>query len=557
MRTRYHLLATLALAQAAASGQTLSIIATEGDTAPGVGVLTRIDGVRVADDGTTIVEADTDNPDTSADSVLFRDGALFLTEGQALAMPAGASLGGFDGVGLLPGGAIAFNLFLDDTVSTNDNSGIYRGTDLVLQEGSVSLAAGFSPGTTYRGFFDVKFGADQDTILTMASVDDPLINSTTDRALVLLEFNSTSGLWDETVIAKEGDILPGQIEAVADFETGAEEYAINSAGQVLFTADLAGPTSSDRAIYLDSTLLLQEGSPSIVAGRNWGSLSSPELDLNENGSWVVKTQLDNTDTTNDWVIVRDGNVFMREGDSVPDIGSFTFQDFGGSVGVWVTDDGDVIWFGDWDDPDTSRDEGLFINDRLVLQEGVTVVDGETIIDLSDITEQVHVSPSGDYIIIEGEIAGATSDLDVAILIETDFGETFCTSLPNSTGAVGTLFASGSDEVAANDVTLNAGNMPPGQFGIFVVSPQAGNTSVGDGILCLAGPIGRFNQPGQVLQVDAAGSFSLALDLTAIPTPNAFVPVAAGDILHFQAWHRDGTVMMPLSNFTNGLRIEFE
>lgn len=137
------------------------------------------------------------------------------------------------------------------------------------------------------------------------------------------------------------------------------------------------------------------------------------------------------------------------------------------------------------------------------------------------------------------------------------GTSFCTALPNSTGATGTLTATGSTLATDNDVTLTAGDLPVGQFGIFVVSRTFGpEVLTGDGNLCLNGPIGRYTQAGQILQADAMGSFSLALDLTSIPTPTSFVSAQSGDTFCFQAWHRDGTVTTPTANFSEGVQIMF-
>ncbi len=542
-----------------AAGQTLSILVAEGDTVPGVGTITRVDGVSIANDGSTLIEVDTDNADTDADSVMLRNGVLFLRENQALPAPAGATLGSFDGASIGPGGETIFNQFLTGAVTTNDNSGIYFGDQLILREGDVSTSAAFSPGTTYRGFFDVKFSRNSDTALVVASMDDPNIASTVDRALVRLVFNQVSGLWEESVLAKEGDLLPGQIEAVADFETGAEESAANSQGLAIYTVDLLGDTSVDRAIYLQAgaaqTLLMQEGFSSPIPGRNWGSLASVEVDLNTSGSWVAKANLDNSDTATDDVIVLNGDIIYRAGDSLPDIAPHTLSDFGGSVGVWVTDAGDVVWFGDWDDPDTSRDEGLFINDQLVLQEGVTIVDGETIIDLSDITEQVHVSPSGRYIVVEGEFNDGT-DRDAVILIETGIGDNYCAAALNSAGLTGVISASGSDTAVDNNVVLTASDLPPNQFGIFLTSLDQdfvpGLGGVSNGNLCLGGVIGRINT---IRNAGSGGTYSLALNLMALPQGSGTMAAVAGDTWYFQSWHRDGVGFG--SNLTNGVSVTFD
>ena len=68
-----------------------------------------------------------------------------------------------------------------------------------------------------------------------------------------------------------------------------------------------------------------------------------------------------------------------------------------------------------------------------------------------------------------------------------------------------------------------------------------------GYLCLGGAIGRHNQPGLA---QPGPSFSINLDLNAIPTPIAFVAVLPGETWYFQAWYRDSGS----NNFTNGVCI---
>ncbi|MEL6712728.1 MAG: C-type lectin domain-containing protein [Planctomycetota bacterium] len=134
---------------------------------------------------------------------------------------------------------------------------------------------------------------------------------------------------------------------------------------------------------------------------------------------------------------------------------------------------------------------------------------------------------------------------------------FCMALPNSTGAIGEIRGVGSSVIASNDMTLEASNLPPGQFGIFVVSMTGLATPVpvmNGGNLCLGGQIGRYSQFSQIQQVDAAGMFELSIDLTAVPQPSGLVSIVAGENWSFQAWHRDGGALP--SNFTNGVEISF-
>lgn len=546
----------LTLLAAPAASQSLSVVASEGDFVPGVGLVTSIDRVVVADDGSVLIEVDTDHPNTDADRALLLDGSVFLREDDALPAPAGARVDRFNTMSLLPGGVTVLGLGFRGPFPPEQDTALFVAGQLVVQEGDVTAATGFTPGTTHRGFFDVKFGRDQDSFLCVLGVDDAAIPGSFDQALVRFDRAPGGGAWTETEVVKSGDFLPGQPAAVSSFETGPHEVAFDSVGGTLFSVRPAGAPVARNSIHLGATMLMRRGEPSPVPGRDWGGLANAKVDVNASRSWVVKTVLDGTDTSTDDVIVRDGAIYRRAGDTLPAIAPFTLQDFGGG-GVWITDLGDVVWIGDWNDPSTFQDEGLFINDRLVLQEGVTQVDGLTITSLRDLPGAIQASPSGRYIVIEASAIGPSGEVDVAIRIDTRTGSGFCASLPNSTGAAGSLIALGSAVAADNDLALLAGSMPPGQFGIFVASTETGNVPTGGGILCLGGAVGRFNQPAQIRQVRLDGTFGMPIDLTAIPTPNAFVSVMAGDTYYFQAWHRDGTPAAPSSNLTNGLRLDFQ
>lgn len=138
------------------------------------------------------------------------------------------------------------------------------------------------------------------------------------------------------------------------------------------------------------------------------------------------------------------------------------------------------------------------------------------------------------------------------------GTSYCSTTTNSTGVAAEMFLVGQAEVAANDLVLLAAEVPPGQFGIFIVSPEAsfvplaGGTSNGN--LCLGAPIGRFVAPGQVRQASPGGTFDLPIDLMAIPQGAGTVSVQPGDTYRFQAWFRDGVGLG--SNFTDGREVTF-
>jgi hypothetical protein len=146
--------------------------------------------------------------------------------------------------------------------------------------------------------------------------------------------------------------------------------------------------------------MAQEGSPSPIKGRNWLTLSSPELDLSNTGHHVYSGVLTG-DVATDNVIILDAAKFKQEGDPAPGLsaGVFTLTTFGTGP-LEVSDGGDVLWYGDWNDPNLDIDTGLFLNDTLLVQEGVTVLEGSVVDSLRGIEDGYHMSSDGRYIIFE-------------------------------------------------------------------------------------------------------------------------------------------------------------
>ncbi|MBI4881050.1 MAG: hypothetical protein HY812_15545 [Planctomycetes bacterium] len=404
-------LASVALTRGAAAADpavTPTAVVVEGDTVIGVGLVTFVDNLAVNNGGETLVAADTDNANTNIDSVLLKDGpTLYLQEGQLLTLPAGAWIDSFDTVNLNNGGSSGWNFFLAGTSGINDDSGVYLDTTLLIQEGSIATAIQFSPGTPYIGFFECGVN-DSSQVLIVASVDDPAIATTVDRALVVVD--ASSGV--QNVILKEGDVAPGTVEFIDDFGTSPQYFDFNNAGDAIFYADLTGSTVSDYAVYYNTALLAREGDPSPAAGRLWDLLSSCEVGMNDVGGWVLHGSIDG-DTATDYIIVKNGAVYMQEGGTLPAVAPYKFTSFG-STRTDISNAGDVLWYGDWDDADTTKDEGLFVNRKLLIQEGVTQVAGMTVTDVRGTQDTQDMSDDGRYYLAEVTL---NSTLDAAVLID--------------------------------------------------------------------------------------------------------------------------------------------
>lgn len=142
----------------------------------------------------------------------------------------------------------------------------------------------------------------------------------------------------------------------------------------------------------------------------------------------------------------------------------------------------------------------------------------------------------------------------------DLGSAVCApAVANATGLPGTLLASGSPFVGADEVTLAAAQLPTGALTLFLSARQAVTPTTPPGSvgrMCLGGGIGRYVRPGEVQVVGPNGAVTLRLDLAAIPTPVGPVAALAGDTWHHQCWYRDHVGGVATSNFTVARAITF-
>ncbi|MEM8713442.1 MAG: hypothetical protein AAGG01_21060, partial [Planctomycetota bacterium] len=142
----------------------------------------------------------------------------------------------------------------------------------------------------------------------------------------------------------------------------------------------------------------------------------------------------------------------------------------------------------------------------------------------------------------------------------DLGTNDCTANANSTGMPSAMGATGSANVASNNLTLTASGLPTFAFGFFITGPMDGftpNPGGSSGNLCVAGGIGRYVGPGEIQNSGSSGMIELLIDNTMVPTPNGFVGVSVGETRYFQLWHRDSDMTgAPTSNFTDGYEITF-
>lgn len=145
------------------------------------------------------------------------------------------------------------------------------------------------------------------------------------------------------------------------------------------------------------------------------------------------------------------------------------------------------------------------------------------------------------------------DLNIT-LTPAGIGEGYCgPAVPNSLGQSATIHAEGSELLVAQDLTLVASSLPPGESVLFLSSLSDGlatpPTTIG--VVCLGSPIGRFRSSLQ--PATPAGTASFVVDLMNVPNGPGNQAAVLGDSWHFQAWYRDAGS----SNLTDAVRVTFQ
>lgn len=226
--------------------------------------------------------------------------------------------------------------------------------------------------------------------------------------------------------------------------------------------------------------------------------------------------------------------------AVADLDGDTFADVLGRSQPNASGGTSLFWF-------RGDGAGGFLDPERVASDGSEVLDAE----VADIDEDGDL----DLIVLYTE----SNQIDLIELKALgDIGVPYCAgAVPNSTGSVGALGASGSARVADGTMELTATLLPPGVFGLLFTGTAPLSVPIANsiGTLCVGGQLGRFVQPGQIQSTGAAGAITLAVDPRALPAGGGVVSAAPGETRYFQVWHRDITTAgSQTSNLTAAVRV---
>jgi len=400
--TRLLTIAALAALASPTAAQTTKLIAT-GDLVPGLGIVRSVREFKVNAAGDWIAAVHYDAFAPSASEVaLVRNGVVVLKPGDAVpGYPPGIPF--FVATRLALDAAGEFGWIAHAIESPH---GIYRGMVPMLLKGGPIVGDGVAPGTLCTSVADYVFEPGG-TMLVSARMNNASFPSPVDHVLARIEPNGSG--FTATSILESGDSLPGSFSVVSLLPSAAHTMAVNSSGELLYGVQFF--TATLHGIYLDTTPLALTGSPSPVSGTNWEALYNRPVALNDAGDYAYCGFID-APTPSDYLLVRNGLAVAREGETLPAIAPHQLNAISGSTQLTVaapirlTQDGRVLWYGAWNDPDTTRDSGLFLDHELVVQEGVTHVGGVPIDEFAGEFgfAEFDISPDGESIYLRALLA---------------------------------------------------------------------------------------------------------------------------------------------------------
>lgn len=404
----FHVIGAVALTLNAAA-QTTKLIAT-GDIVPGLGTVTMLHEVHVNDIGDWVATVSTDQISPPWHTAFVRNGEVVLKPGDILdAAPIWPFTGGFIRA-LDDEGNFAW------TSASLGLSGLWLDAVPYVLKGEPVVGVGVAPGTILENAAALALESSGAMIVT-AQLYGTLTGLYTQAILRATPHGSGVAA---TPVLVEGAFLPGHPSGIDFFANGEYSITSNAAGNVLYAVRFFDGVDG---VYRDADLLALAGGPSPIPGTAWDSgyeLLGRPLALNDAGDYAFSGKLSAPVGTNE-LLVWNGIPFARSGDVLPTIAPYALTAVSGTwfhkAPIRLTQDGRVLWYGAWNDADTTRNEGIFLNHELVVQKGVTQIDGALIQDFPLIhgDRYFDISPDGSDLYVRALLAdGRTGVFEFAL-----------------------------------------------------------------------------------------------------------------------------------------------
>ncbi|MEM7307534.1 MAG: hypothetical protein AAF682_12730 [Planctomycetota bacterium] len=407
-----HRLSTLPIALAAclstsAHGQTFEVVLMEGDFVPGAGTAGFFYDLAIDDQGGYLVEVDLDEDPGFGPMALVSSEGVAMSMGMTLAEPPGAVMGFPTSFGRTSTGGALVHTSLTPAGGFQ-TEGLYLDGLLFALLDEPAYLRWTAPGTVWDDMVDVSVGPNDHVLASVELLIGGVFP--TKNALVAWEVEE-GALVDGRVLVAEDDVPWGAVGGFSSFgPTKFGSAQRGGGGHTMFGATLKAPqpSSSNEVVCLNRRIVAQEGQPAPVAGKIWDdSLSVARMDVNPTGDWALLSRLA-FGGDDDHLLVKNGQAFVQQGDSLPAIAPHALLGFSASSFIardWIqmTNDGRVFWSGYWGEPGSFSESGLFLDEALIVTPGVPL--GEYTLGPL-VPETYRISNNGRWVLFHAALLGS-------------------------------------------------------------------------------------------------------------------------------------------------------
>ena len=381
------------------AAQSVHTLVIAGEEYFGVGTVETIENFRVNDQGEWIVHVGTDALPAYEGDVFLRNGVVVFQGGDHLAAPPGAQVGGIGQFTFNRAGRYGSVITLLNWDAASD-TGVYHDSQLVVQKGTPTLATELPNGTLWVTFEEALLN-DVGQFIIQGEMDFPASTVGLEEAIVIVDVDEQGGVLGERAILWEGGFLPDQTSAIEHLGLSTRSFSANSSGGFITSLDTVGTTASDGSIYayLDGMLtqVAREGQASPV-GRAWSNVVNRAVALNDLGEYAFIGLVEGDNTTDQLLVLNDEK-FAQKGDILEAVAPYAITNLH-LTDIFLSNGGDLFWFAQFNATDTSRNQAIFRNQDVVVQRGLTTVDGQLVENLRISGDSFVISPNGRYLVFE-------------------------------------------------------------------------------------------------------------------------------------------------------------
>jgi len=407
-------LAVIGLVPSAVAGQstppTIDTLVKKGDTVIGLGAMIALSSgslayVGINDSKTWMALMSTDFPDGNRDGCILSNGFVTLREGSPLSAPVGSTLDEWTSINLTNRGDLAMLIKAKPAVGPSVD-GAYRNLVPVAVRGQVvsSPFLGSSPPSTWDSFAVIKMNSNNEMfVLGEIANTAPTASRAKEKSLVRYRLDNAANILETTVLATETMTVPAGLRLAGAQCLGNNEHilAVNERGDfITFIGNDSVPVGG-QALLINMTQIVAQQNVASSVGKPWRVLSLSRVAINDRGEFVVSGAVGNTGDLDGYLIEKNGQKFVQQGDVLPGVGTVGA---GSNPPIYLANTGDVFWHARG-----SGGDAFMRNKEILVQAGRTILEGNLVTSVNGAENAFSISHNGRFWIgnVELQSVGST------------------------------------------------------------------------------------------------------------------------------------------------------